>query len=196
MDQYVNDALYLALMKYKDFNEQEQSDRKVMMKYMEMFDDIYDRENVFAHITSSPWIMNKKQDHVLMIYHNIFQSWSWCGGHCDKDRDTIHVALKEGMEETGLSKIILESNDILAIDVLPVPPHYKNGVFVTAHVHLNVTYLCYADEELPLSVKKDENSAVAWIPVYKINEMVTEEDMKVVYEKLIQKAKERAAYSS
>ena len=58
----------------------------------------------------------------------------------------IHVALKEGREETGLKKLELLSESILAIDILPVPPHVKRGAFVSSHVHLNVTYLCQADE--------------------------------------------------
>lgn len=191
---YVKDRLYQALQQYDCFNTQEISDRSVMLKYMECFDDIYERSNTFAHMTSSPWIVNKTRDKVLMIFHNIYRSWGWCGGHCDGDKDTIAVALREGMEETGLIQLKLIHKKILAIDILPVPPHVKRGSFVSAHVHLNVTYLCEADEEMTLCSKPDENSGVAWIPIDKINEYVSEEDMKVVYEKLIQKAKKVEAH--
>ena len=152
---YVNDALYQKLKTFQPWNEQEAADQRVMLAYMEQFPDIYNRENVFAHMTSSPWIMNHTKDKVLMIYHNIYRSWGWCGGHCDGDHDSIHVALKEGKEETGLQHLKLVSKDILAIDILPVPPHTKRGKFVSAHVHLNVTYLCIADEGEALTIKPD-----------------------------------------
>lgn len=185
-----DDRFYQQLQQFQPYNQQETQDRTVMLAYMEQFPNIYERENVFAHMTSSPWIMNQTRDKVLMIYHNIYRSWGWCGGHCDGDKDMIHVALKEGMEETGLRTLQLQSDHVLAIDILPVPPHIKRGNFVSSHVHLNATYLCTADETLPLKEKPDENSGVMWIPIDKINDFVTEEDMKVVYAKLIEKAKQ------
>lgn len=187
MDSGRLDKNYERFVAYQPYNEQEISDKQVILAYLEKFDDIYERTNVFAHMTSSPWIINKAKDKVLMIYHNIYRSWGWCGGHCDGDRNLAHVALKEGMEETGLQKLNLLDHEILAIDVLPVPPHVKHGKFVSAHVHLNITFACIADETLPLQMKPDENSGVAWIPINKVNEYVSEEDMKPVYAKLIEK---------
>lgn len=185
---YVKDELYQKLKTFQPCNEQEAADQQLMLAYMEQFSNIYERENLFAHMTSSPWIMNHAKDKVLMIYHNIYQSWGWCGGHCDGNRDTILVALKEGKEETGLKNLKLVSEDILAVDILPVPPHTKKEKFVSAHVHLNVTYLCVADESEALNIKPDENSGVAWIPVGKIHSYVSEEDMKPVYDKLLMKS--------
>lgn len=89
----------------QDFNPtclQEKQDQKVFLEYIKTFDNIFSKKNNFAHITSSPWIMNKKQNKVLMVYHNIYDSWSWCGGHVDDNEDLLAVAIKEGKEETGL----------------------------------------------------------------------------------------------
>ena len=95
--------------------------------------------------------------------------------------------LQEGKEETGLKHLHLLSPEILAIDILPVPPHYKKGKYVTSHVHLNVTYACVAKETETISPKLDENSGVKWIPVDEIAFWVKEEDMKPVYKKLMEK---------
>ena len=181
--------LYEELCAYTPCNLQEEADRKVMMRYIKEFPNVYTRDNVYGHITSSPWIINADASKVLMIYHNIYNSWGWCGGHADGDRDLIHVALKEGREETGLKKLQLLSESILAIDILPVPPHVKRGAFVSSHVHLNVTYLCQADERDTLCSKPDENSGVRWIAVEEIDHYVTEEDMKPVYRKLVEKSR-------
>lgn len=55
-------------------------------------------------------------------------------------------------------------------------------------MHLNVTYLLYADETDELVIKPDENSGVQWIPVEKIEEKVSEPwMMERIYRKLIEK---------
>ena len=30
-----------------------------------------------------------------MIYHNIYKSWAWTGGHSDGDSNLLNVALRE-----------------------------------------------------------------------------------------------------
>lgn len=178
---------YEEIARFRPYNEQEQQDQKVLLRYLETFDDIFERKNVFAHMTASPWIVNKDRTKVLMIYHNIFRSWGWCGGHCDGEQNCAAVALREGKEETGVRHLTLLSKEILAIDILPVPPHVKRGNFVSAHVHLNLSYLCEADEEETLRIKPDENSGVRWIRAEEIDRWVSEEDMKPVYHKLMEK---------
>lgn len=178
---------YEEIMRFQPYNEQEKQDKMVLLRYLETFDDIFERKNVFAHMTASPWIVNKDRTKVLMIYHNIFRSWGWCGGHCDGEEDCAGVALREGKEETGLHNLVLLSKDIMAIDILPVPPHVKRGSFVSAHVHLNVTYLYEADEREAVRIKPDENSGVRWIDAAELDQWVSEEDMKPVYHKLMEK---------
>lgn len=181
--------IYNEIISYQPTCAQERQDQSVMLEYISMFDNITTRDNHFAHLSASPWIVNKDFTKVLMIYHNIYDSWGWCGGHLDGEINMLEVALREGCEETGLTHLKPILHDILAIDILPVPPHVKRGAFVSAHVHLNVTYLCIADEDAPLKIKPDENSGVKWIALEEINEHVSEEDMKIVYAKLIEQAK-------
>ena len=32
---------------------------------------------------------------VLMIYHNIYKSWAWTGGHADGESDLLGTAIRE-----------------------------------------------------------------------------------------------------
>ena len=176
------------LSDYIPLNEEENSDRDVMIAYFKAFDNVFLRDNHFGHMTCSPWIINKDFTKVLMIYHNIYNSWGWCGGHCDGDDDLKRVALKEGKEETGLLTLDLCSDEILSLEILPVPAHVKHDNFVSAHVHLNITYLCIADESEELFIKPDENSGVRWIGIDEIDKYVSEEEMKPVYHKLVKKS--------
>lgn len=172
---------------YHPYNDQEERDRIVILRNLHDYPNIYERENFYGHITSSPWIVNADATKVLMVYHNRYHSWSWCGGHCDGAKDLGRVALREGQEESGLTSLRLVSEDIFAIDMLPVLSHIRRGVCVAAHVHLNITYLCTANEHDLLRAKKDENSAVQWISIEDIHNIVSESHMKVVYQKLIEK---------
>ncbi|MDP4159583.1 MAG: NUDIX hydrolase, partial [Bacillota bacterium] len=129
-------------------------------------------------------------DKVLMIYHNIYNSWSWIGGHADGEEDLLAVAMKELKEETGVMNVHPVSTDIFSLDILTVVGHTKRGKFVSPHLHLSVAYLIEADENDLLIVKEDENSGVRWIPIDEIITFSTEPHMQMVYKKLISKIRE------
>ena len=175
--------LYEELCAYTPCNLQEEADRKVMMRYIKEFPNVYTRDNVYGHITSSPWIINADASKVLMIYHNIYKSWSWTGGHADGDDDLLYVAIKEAKEETGIKNIKALDNKIFSLDVLPVPAHIKRGKNIASHLHLSVAYLLEADENDELIIKEDENSGVKWIPIDEVSKYSTEADMVKLYEK-------------
>lgn len=176
-----------SIKNYNPYNEQEEKDKELILKCIETYEDILFRENVITHITSSGYIVNKDRTKVLMIHHNIYNSWAWTGGHADGDPDLLHVALKEAREETGIKHIKPVTNDILSLDVLTVNGHIKKGKYVSSHLHLSVTYLLEADEHDDLYIKPDENSGVMWIPINEIREYSTEPHMIVLYDKLNKK---------
>ena len=126
------------------------------------FEDVFTRENSLAHMTASAWVVNESFDRVLMAYHNLYDSWSWLGGHADGEEDLLAVALREVREESGVQNVRPASEDIFSLEVLTVDGHQKRGKYVSSHLHLNVTYLLIADDTDALTVKPDENSGVKW----------------------------------
>lgn len=170
-------------------NEQEESDKDLILEFMNKFDDVLTRENRMGHFTASSWIVNKQRSKVIMIYHNIYKSWAWTGGHCDGDSDLLHVALKEAEEETGLKNIKVLTPDIASLEILTVDGHVKKGKYVSSHVHLNCTFLLEADENEALKVKPDENSGVEWVDIDESIIKSTEPKMTDVYKKLNELAK-------
>lgn len=177
------------ISQYQPYNAQEAKEQEVMLRYLDTFDDLLMRENEFAHFTASAWIVNPDRSKVVMAYHNIYQSWSWIGGHADGDADLLHVALKETEEETGLTAITPVKKDIYSLEILGVPAHIKKGEPIATHLHLNVTYLIEADENEKTTIKPDENSAVRWMDLDEAVSACTEPEMKVVYQKLNEKLK-------
>ena len=175
------------LEQYKPYNAQEAKDREVILRYMDTFENLFTRENEFAHFTASAWLVNRDHTKVLMAYHNIYNSWSWIGGHADGETDLLAVALKEAKEETGLMDVAPVLEEIYSIEILGVPAHEKKGKHVATHVHLNVTYLLEASEDELTCIKPDENSDIGWFALEAAIEASTEPEMKVVYQKLNEK---------
>ena len=177
------------IKKYTPWNRQEAKDKEVILKCSNNFKDILTRNNEIVHITSSAFIVNKDRDKVLMVYHNIYHSWSWVGGHADGEKNLLCVAINEAKEETGIKKISVLNENILSLDILPVQGHIKKGEYVAPHLHLSVAYLLEADEKEELRIKPDENSEVRWIPLDEIDHYSNELHMKKIYHKIIAKLK-------
>src|SRR6056297_725915 len=130
---------------YKSVNQQEASDQEVMLEYISDYkNNILTRENKIAHLTSSGFIMNKSLTKVLMIHHNIYNTWAWTGGIENGKKNLLKFVIKkekEAREETGLKTVEFMSPKIASLDILPVNGHVKKGKYVSAHLHLNVAYL-------------------------------------------------------
>lgn len=125
-----------------------------------------------------------------MLYHNIYNSWPWIGGHADGCENLRSVALRELQEETGVKDAKLVSNEIFSLEILTVDGHVKKGAYVPSHLHLNVTYLAEADEDEALVVKEDENQAVKWWTYEEALEASTEPWLiEHIYKKLITKCR-------
>ena len=181
--------------KYEPYNEQEAKDKETMLKYINTFDDVLTRNNEFGHFTASSWVVNKERTKVLMIYHNIYKSWSWTGGHADGESDLLQTAIliftiRELKEETGIKNVKILDNNIFSLEIICVDGHVKRGKYVSSHVHLNLTYLLEVDENEDLKIKEDENSGVRWVNIEDVEKVVTEKWVaENVYRKLNEKLK-------
>lgn len=177
-----------SIENYKPYNEQEEKDKEIMLKYINTFDDVLTRNNEFAHFTASAFAVNKDRTKVLMIYHNIYKSWSWTGGHADGETDLLGTAIREVKEETGVKNVKPIINDIFSLEALTVDGHVKRGKYVASHIHLNLTYLLEIDENETLKMKEDENSGVKWVNLEDMTKVSTEKWIaENIYTKLVKK---------
>lgn len=156
--------LIRELNEYTPWNEQEEVDKKEILKWLED-ESVYKRDNLTAHITVSAWVINSSGNRVLMAYHNLYNSWAWLGGHADGNEDLVEVAVKEVKEESGLSSVEPVADAVFSLEILPVSGHEKHGKYVPSHLHLNLTYLLEADETEVVRPREGENSAVSWFPL-------------------------------
>ncbi len=99
------------------------------------------RDDPVMHFTASSWIVSPDARQVLLVWHELYRSWSWTGGHADGEEDLLSVAMREAREETGLDEIRPVIPEIFSLEILGVAGHMKHGVYLSSHLHLNATYL-------------------------------------------------------
>lgn len=183
------DALKERLSRFSPYDEREEKDIHAFIQFIDAFrENIWTRDNCVGHVSSSAWVLNKAHTRVLMAYHNIFQNYAWLGGHADGDTDLLHVAMKETMEESGVTHVKPLLTDFFDVCAMFVAPHIKRGAFVASHTHYNVTYLLEADETDPLFVAEGENSDVKWVPLTDVAAVAKEPHMLPIYCRLIEKS--------
>ena len=146
---------------------------------------LYSRDTLHGHMTASAIILNPQLDKILMVYHNIYHSYAWPGGHGDGEEDLYLVAYEEAREETGVEKLYPVTRNILSLEALPVKAHIKNGKQVDAHYHYNVTFGFICSEKEQLKIKPDENTDVNWMDIQTLNQYCKEETMVPIYEENI-----------
>lgn len=182
---------------YIPADEQEKEDKEKILGYIDTFDDVLSRDNEVVNFVSSAWVMNKSRDKILMVNHDIYNSFMFTGGHAEGDPDLLNVALRETKEETLSQSVKPISPNIYMLDIFPVPEHIRKGKVVKPHYHLNTTFLFEADESEKLVPQEGENTEVRWIPINDALDYVSKEGMRRMIQKLIDKLeKERQANGS
>ncbi len=178
-----------TLCAFRPGDAREEEELRIMLRLLEREGDgLLTRENGYAHFTASSVILSPDHTKTLMAFHRIYRSWAWTGGHADGVRFPEEVARKEAREETGINDLALIGGGAMSVEILPVWAHVRRGKMVGSHLHLNVSYLFEADDRLPLRSAPQENTAVAWLPVERLETCVSEPDMLPVYERLINRA--------
>ena len=185
--------LHDQVRNFTPWNEQEASDRELLLWWLNSGAEILTRNNPTAHLTASAWVVSPDRKYVLMAYHNLYHSWAWLGGHADGEADLQAVAAREAREESGIREVRPLMDSPVSLEILTVDGHEKKGKYVSSHLHLNLTYLFEADMHETLTVKPDENSGVAWIPVEEIPIRSTEPwFIERIYKKITDRVQDMA----
>ncbi len=133
--------------------------RAAYLEHLRVHPDALWRSGPPAHLTASLLILDPPAEHVLLTLHAKAQRWFQMGGHIEPtDVDLPHAALREALEETGLSELTL----------LPGPVHLDrhtlSGAFGSCREHLDVRYAAVATGDLGATVSA-ESTDVRWFPV-------------------------------
>jgi 8-oxo-dGTP pyrophosphatase MutT (NUDIX family) len=98
----------------------------------------------------------------------------------DGEPNTLNVALREAIEESGLKTIEPISEDIFDVDVHDIPAR-KNE---PAHFHYDIRFLFEADDKEKLIITNESND-LRWIPLDRMEEYTTEESVMRMVRKIL-----------
>ncbi|WP_345628916.1 NUDIX hydrolase [Rugosimonospora acidiphila] len=124
-------------------------------------EDLWTRSSAL-HITGSAVVVHPPTGRVLLRWHERQQDWLQVGGHADPGEvDPLAVAMREGVEETGLDDLRpWPDAGIVHVAVVPVEPSPKEP----AHEHADIRYALATDVP-DLARPENPKARLRWLPV-------------------------------
>lgn len=149
------------------FGAREASDASVASAFDEFVRaeiDCASRELLAGHLTGSAWLVNGAGTQVLLTHHRKLERWLQLGGHADGDLNLAAVALREAVEESGLTDLVAEP-DLFDLDQHWIP---ERGA-VPGHWHYDCRFVVRAKGSEDFIVS-EESHALAWRSIVELAE--------------------------
>lgn len=140
--------------------------------------DCFERSLLIGHVTGSALVLDSKRERVLLTHHRKLNRWLQPGGHADGDADVLNVAMREAEEETGLAMIEPVIQELLDVDIHPIPARKGEP----EHFHYDCRFLLGStgSDEFVIS---DESNDLAWVTMDQITDYTDEESILRMIEK-------------
>jgi 8-oxo-dGTP pyrophosphatase MutT (NUDIX family) len=152
--------------------------------------DCFERTCRPGHVTASAWVTTPARDRFLLVHHRKLDRWLQPGGHMDGRPEVVEAALREVLEETGLTDLELAgsigSDGLTPFDldvhIIPARRDATGAVLEDAHEHHDVRLLVIARGDLTPQLS-DESHAVRWFTADELHEITDEESVLRMWRK-------------
>ena len=95
------------------------------------------------------------------------------GGHSDGEADSLNVAKREVMEESGITEYNDLGGKVVDVDVHTIPENAKKHE--PEHLHYDIRFVFVVDKkDFKIS---DESKEIVWMPISKAKTLVPPESM-------------------
>lgn len=164
--------IILLLQDYNTNNEFEVKCRDRIIDFIKNNDVYLGKGNSDGHLTGSAWIVNADKSKILLTHHKKLDKWLQLGGHTEENENLLQTALREAMEESGLSNVKVISDYIFDMDVHLIPSR-KNE---KEHFHYDIRFLFEADESENIEISH-ESKDLKWVSIEEISSYSKEESI-------------------
>ena len=149
-----------------------------VLKFLREEINLFGRDSKIGHITCSSWVLNYERTHALLVYHRHLNRWIQPGGHVEPFEKPRQGALREAMEESGISDLRLLDQKLFHVSIMNFPKG-KDG---PSHLHFDLRYLIQAPKAASLSAPEEVGGA-KWVPLNRLEEYSEEETILMMAEK-------------
>lgn len=163
----IRDNFIAELRAHQSYDSAEAAGQQRFIEFVEQQSNCFSRDNHSGHVTASAWIVDTKQESILLTLHKKLKLWLQLGGHCDSGETPIEAALREAREESGLPAFKLLMPQPFNLDVHRIPAYGDEA----EHFHYDVAYLLQAEDvSAELQRQPSESLDLQWIPTTSWNE--------------------------
>lgn len=143
---------------------------KIFSEYLERNDtsQLYTRKNFDGHITTSAFIVDRSSREMLLLRHKSLARWLQPGGHTESDESLLASALREAVEETGMTPGQLVNMPIhddaempFDIDSHYIPANPKRAE--DGHYHHDLRYVFFYNGARDNDFNTDEATGMKWL---------------------------------
>lgn len=150
-DETQREALRGFLTNHRPTDEQERVSLATFIEQLDLLDRPFAEDGGPIHVTSSAIVVSGRG--VILHKHKRLGIWIQPGGHIDEGERPEDAALREALEETGLTTTHFAGMPtIVHVDVHPAPK---------GHTHLDLRYLLRGPDANP-QPPEGESPDVAW----------------------------------
>jgi 8-oxo-dGTP pyrophosphatase MutT (NUDIX family) len=164
------DPLPDMLGRYRPQDPAEAADVEQVRALAESADDPWLR-SIPLHVTGSALIVHPDSGRVLLRWHQRQQAWLQVGGHADPgERDPLAVALREAVEETGLTDLApWPDAQLRHVVIVPVPASSREP----AHRHADLRFVL-ATRSPDAARAETPDAPLRWVSPHEAREMTSE----------------------
>lgn len=162
-----------ALKNFKPEDEREKVSLKKIQELLESdYENCFSRTRLAGHIVAGALVVDRNGN-VLMNHHMILDKWLHFGGHSDGEANSLNVAKREVMEESGIVQFDDLGGRVVDVDVHTIPENSKKKE--PEHLHYDIRFVFVVDKkDFKIS---DESKEIVWMPISKAKTLVPPESM-------------------
>lgn len=162
-----------ALEEYSPDDVNEKESVKKILHFLKTDNNCFSRTNLKGHITAGALVIDKKGN-VLLNHHKILDKWLHFGGHSDNDSNSLNVAKREVMEESGIVDVEDFGGKIFDVDVHTIPENLEKKE--PEHYHYDIRFLFVVNDNTNFKIS-DESTDIKWLSIEQAKKLVTEKSM-------------------
>jgi len=174
-------ALVDALHLYKPADMMEQQSLEQTLAFLRECKKVglnpFCRTTLRGHVTASAVVFDSDKTHCLMLHHKKLDKWLFPGGHCDGEPDVHAAALREVLEETGVT-VAVSKNVPFDVDAHFIPERGDEP----RHIHYDICFLAQAPRDAV--VISDESNDVRWIALDNVINFTQSQRIKRLLKKI------------